>query len=288
MTTKRDYYEILGVAKGSAKEEIKKAYRKKALQFHPDRNKEADAEQKFKEVTEAYEILSDDQKRQTYDQFGHAAFDPRAAGFGGFSNAGQAGPFSYTYYTSGGGNPFADFGGADFGDPFQIFEQFFGGASPFTRARAPKTHYSVRISLRQAIEGVEKTIVHQGKTHEVRIPPGADDGTRIQYNEFVVSVAVENDKTFKRDGDDLFADVEISFAKAALGGEMKVPTIEGEIKLRVRAGTQPNTMVRLRERGVPHLRGGGRGDLYIRLVVTVPKNLSREQKKWLQTFDELS
>ena len=287
MPTKRDYYEILGVQKNSSANEIKQAYRKKALEYHPDRNKASDAEQKFKEVTEAYEILADTQKRQQYDQFGHAAFDPRSGGFGGFSNAGKSGPFTYTYYSggSGGGNPFGDMGGADFGDPFEIFEQFFGGASPFGRARPAKPHYSLSIGFMEAVKGAERTIIHQGKQHTVRIPAGASDGTRIRFNEFDVSINVASDPKFKRDGDDLFTDVDISFTLAAIGGDIEVPTIDKSVKLRVRAGTQPNTMIRLRERGVPHLRGGGRGDQYIRLVVTVPKELSREQKRLLQEFE---
>jgi len=289
MSTKRDYYEILGVGKTAAKDEIKRAYRKKALEYHPDRNKAADAEEKFKEVTEAYEVLLDDQKRQMYDQFGHAAFDPRSGGYGGVKNAGRAGPFTYTYYSNGGGggSPFGDFGGVDFGDPFQIFEQFFGGTSPFGRAQRAKPHYSLSISFIEAVKGAERTIVHQGTQHTVKIPPGASDGTRIRFNEFDVSINVAPDERFKRDGDDLFTDVEIPFTAAALGGDLAVPTVDEPVKLRVRPGTQPNTMIRLRERGVPHLRGGGRGDLYIRLVITIPKTLSREQKQLLQEFERV-
>jgi molecular chaperone DnaJ len=292
MSTKRDYYEILGVSKSASKDEIKKAYRKMALEYHPDRNKAADAGEKFKEVTEAYEVLSNENKRQTYDQFGHAAFDPRAGGFGGYGQAGQtgrAGPFTYTYYSTGGGaNPFGNFGGVDFGDPFEIFEQFFGGASPFGRARPQKPHYSLNITFMEAVKGTERTIIHQGMEHTVKVPPGASDGTRIRYNEFDVSINVAADTAFKRDGDDLFVDVEIPFALAAMGGDIEVPTIDKPVKLRVRSGTQPNSMIRLRGRGAPRLRGGGAGDQYIRLVVSVPKDLNREQKRILREFDQVS
>jgi molecular chaperone DnaJ len=287
MTTQRDYYEILGVQKGATPAELKQAYRKKALEYHPDRNKDAGAEEKFKEVNEAYEVLSDEKKRQAYDQFGHAAFDPRAGGFGGFGQAGQtgrAGPFTYTY-TSTGGSPFnVDF---DFSDPFDIFEQFFGGASPFGRAQPRKTHYSLKVTFMEAVRGTEKTIIHQGTEHTVKIPAGANDGTRIQFADFVVSLNVGGHETFKRDGYDIFVDHEIPFTLAALGGTIEVPTVEGQVKLKVRAGTQPNTMIRLRSKGVPHIRGSGRGDQYVRLVVKVPQNLSRKQRKVLQELERV-
>jgi len=281
MITNRDYYEILGVKKGALDTDIKSAYRKMALKYHPDRNKEADAEQKFKEVNEAYEILKDPQKRQMYDQYGHSAFDPRS-GFGGAGSGGfrQQGPFTWTY-SSGGGNPFADFGG-DFSDPFEIFEQFFGGGSPFGSRRQAKPHYSMKVEFMDAIRGVEKTVIHQGKDYTIRIPSGADDGTRIRYPDFDVSIDVQPDPIFKRDGYDLFVDHEITLSLASLGGETQVPTVDGQVKLKIRQRTQPGTMMRLKGKGVPHLRGGGRGDQYIRLLVKIPTSLSREQKKFLE------
>lgn len=288
MSTKRDYYEILGVSKDASDKELKTAYRKMALKFHPDQNKEKDAEEKFKEVNEAYEILSDKQKKQAYDQFGHAAFDPSAAGggFGGFRQAGgrQSGPFSYSYSTSG-----SPFGNTDFGDPFDIFEQFFGGASPFGQAgggRKPKPHYALKIDFMEAVKGTEKRFIHQGSERTVKIPAGANDGTRIQYDDFIVSINVTPHQTFKRDQYDIFVDHEIPFTLAALGGTISVPTIDEEVKLKVRPGTQPSTMIRLQGKGVPHIRGKGAGDQYVRLIVTIPKNLSREQKKILQKFEK--
>jgi DnaJ-class molecular chaperone len=288
MPTKRDYYEILGVEKTALASEIKSAYRKMALEFHPDRNKAADAEEKFKEINEAYEVLSNAEKRQAYDQFGHTAFDPRAGGFGGFGQAGQtgrAGPFTYTY-TNTGGNPFGGFG-VDFSDPFEIFEQFFGGGgSPFG-GRVRKTHYSLTIEFLEAAKGTEKTLIHQGREYAVKIPAGANDGTRIQFHDFVVSLNVKADERFKRDGYDVFVDEVIPLTVAVLGGQITVPTIEDEVTLKVRPGTQPNSMIRLRGKGIQHVRGSGRGDEYIRLVVEIPKDLTRDQRKIFKRLDEV-
>jgi len=286
MSTKRDYYEILGVEKTATPTELKSAYRKKALEFHPDRNKSPEAEQKFKEINEAYEVLSNAQKRQTYDQFGHAAFDPRS-GFGGGQpgQTYQQGPFTYTYYR-GGNNPFAGYD-VDFSDPFEIFEQFFGGASPFSRAQR-KPHYSVKITFMEAVKGTEKTIIHQGEETTVKIPAGASDGTRIQFKNFDISINVLPHEHFKREGYDIFADHPVNFATATMGGTTQVETVDGVIKIKVRAGTQPNTMIRLKSKGVPHLRGSGRGDHYARLVVQVPKTLNSEQKEWLKRWEKIS
>jgi DnaJ-class molecular chaperone len=285
MSTQRDYYEILGLKKGATAAEIKSAYRKMALQFHPDRNKEKDAEEKFKEINEAYQVLSDEKKRQAYDQFGHAAFDP-AAGMGGnpFAGGYQSGPFTWSYQTGGGGNPFE---GMDFNDPFEIFESFFGGGFAGAGGRR-RPRYSLTISFMDAVQGAEKEVEIEGKKRTIKIPAGADDGTRLRFDDFELSFSVRPDDYFKREGNDLYVDQHIPFTLAALGGEVNVRTLDGTLKLKVRAGTQSHTLVRLRNEGVKRLQGNGRGDLYVRLIVKVPEKLSREQKKAIEQLQKLS
>lgn len=286
MATKRDFYEVLGVAKTASAAELKKAYRQLALKYHPDRNKSADATEKFKEISEAYEVLSNPQKKQTYDQYGHAAFDP-SQGFGGFGGAGQSqshrqGPFTYTYTTGGGQAGGFDFGG--FSDPFEIFESFFGGGRAYRQqARIPR--YGITIDFMEAAKGTTRTLVHQGKEYTIKIPAGADDGTRIRFDKFYISVEVKPDKIFKRDGHDVFIDAVISFSAAALGAVIKVPTIDGDLKLKVQPGTQSGTLIRLRGQGMPVLQGRGRGDQYVRLIVKIPDRLSRRQRELLQEFE---
>jgi len=283
MTTQRDYYEILGLKKGAAKKEIKSAYRKMALKYHPDKNKAKDAEKKFKEINEAYQVLSDEKKKQAYDQFGHAAFS-QAGGMGGnpFAGGQQSGPFTWEF-RSGGGNPF---GGADFSDPFEIFEQFFGGG--FGRAARRRQRYSLTIDFMEAVKGVTKEVEIEGKKKKIKIPAGANDGTRIRFDDFDITLDVKLHKRFKRENYDLFIDQEISFMMAALGGKVEVETIDSTLRLKIRPGTQSHTLIRLRGEGVHHLRGRGKGDLYVRLVVKVPEKLNRKQKQLLQEFEKVA
>jgi len=280
MVSKRDYYEILGIPKNATPEEIKKAYRQLALRYHPDRNKSPDAEEKFKEINEAYEVLSDPKKRKAYDQFGHAAFSP-GSGFGfpgGFTRTYKKGPFTYTYTTTGSFEDFFE----GFSDPFEIFEQFFGG-SPFSRqAKIPR--YGITLDFMEAVKGCEKEIEIQGKKRKVRIPAGVDDGTRIKFTDFYLTIDVKPHPLFHRDGADLFVDQKIPFTMAALGGIVTVPTIDKPLKLKIKPGTQPGTLIRLRHLGVPRLHGQGRGDLYIRLIVEIPKKLTNKQKELLRKF----
>lgn len=294
MPNKRDYYEILGVPKTSSETELKAAYRKQALQWHPDRNKSADATAKFKEVNEAYEVLSNKDKRTAYDQFGHAAFEPGAGfggaqgPFGGQTRSYQQGPFSYTYTNYGGGQgPDLGFDFEGFSDPFEIFSQFFGGQSPYSGRRAQgKPRYGISLTFMEAVNGCEKEVSLDGKRKKIKIPAGIDDGSVISFPEFYLTVDVKPDKVFKREGLDVYVEIAISFPQAALGTIIEVPTIEGKLTLKVRPGTQPGTMVRLKGTGIKNPRSSGRGDEYVRIKVTVPERLTRKQKELLEEFEE--
>lgn len=285
MATKRDYYEVLGTKKGASDAEIKAAYRKMALKWHPDRNqdKKAEAEKEFKEINEAYQVLSDAKKKQTYDQFGHAAFDPAGGGggnpfAGGFG--GQNGPFTYSYRSGQDGQDF------DFGDPFEIFEQFFGGGFGGFSQQARRPRYSLTIDFIEAIQGTNKEVMIDNKKHTIKVPPGANDGTRIRFENFDVSINVATHPRFKRDEHDLYVDHAISFSLATLGGTTEVETVEQKLKLKIRPGTASHTLVRLRGEGVPHIRGGGKGDMYVRLIIEIPQKLNSEQKKAVQQLHQ--
>ncbi len=354
MADKRDYYEVLGVKKDATADEIKKAYRKLTKENHPDLHPGDKAcEERFKEANEAYEILSDEEKRKKYDQYGHAAFDPNA-GFG-----------------AGGFDGFGGFGG--FGD---IFSDIFGGFGGSTRSNpnAPRRGESVRatvnISFEEAAFGCKKEvtvakvetctdckgtgcapgttpeicpdckgtgsvtvsqrtpfgmmqsstqcskcrgtgrIIHQPcktcrgmgavrRQHkvEVNIPAGIDDGQTISKpgggnagvnggpaGDLLVSVIVRPHARFERDGTSVLLDQEISYAQAVLGAEVEVPTLDGKVKLTIPEGTQPGAVFRLRGKGIPYLRGSGRGDQFVTVSIKVPKNLTGSQKELLRQY----
>ena len=289
MANDKDYYKTLGVTKTSSADEIKKAYRKLALEYHPDRNKSKEASGKFKEITQAYEVLSDPSKRQAYDQYGSAAFSQGFPGGGspfgeGFGQEGQGryGPFTYTYTTGGGANDF-DFGG--FSDPFEIFEQFFGGGSPFGQ-RARRSVYAITIDFLEAMHGTTKKISIGGKVQTIKIPKGVDNGSRIRFGDYDIVLEVRPDKRLQREGANIISEIEISFAKVALGDTIDVDTIDGPVKLRIPSGTQPDSIIRLRQRGVPFLQRSGRGDHYVRVKVVVPKHLNSRQKELLEQFEK--
>ncbi|MEN6413313.1 MAG: molecular chaperone DnaJ [Veillonellales bacterium] len=355
--SKRDYYEVLGVAKTASDEEVKKAFRKMARKYHPDVNRDDPkaAEEKFKEVNEAYEVLSNAERRAQYDQFGHAAFDGTGggqSGFGGFSSAG---------------------GGIN-----DIFDMFFGGQTGFGfgggRQAGPEKgsdlRFDMEISFNEAAFGVETEIqlprtedcsvchgsgaaagTHpetcpqckgtgqvqvmqntpfgrmvnvktcdrcQGTGHIVRtpckechgqgkvrvkrkikikIPPGVDNGSRLRVahegeagmrggppGDLYVYIFVKPHKLFTREGSDVICEVPISFVQAALGDEIEVPTLDGKVKLRIPEGTQSATTFRLRDKGIPHLRGNGRGDQHVRIKVLTPQKLNEKQREILQEF----
>lgn len=351
MADKRDYYEVLGVSRDASPEEIKKAYKKLAKQYHPDLNPDSKtAEENFKEVNEAYSVLSDENSRARYDQFGHN--DPGAGGFGG------------------GGFDFGGFGGG-FGDIFEtIFGGGFGGrgADPNAPQKGNDLLVDLEVSFEEAAKGVEKEIsinrmercsachgsgakdgskrktcgncggsgkvrvnqttafgqfqtvrtcpscggrgsiieepcpecqgsgrVRQKRKLKVNVPAGVDTGSRLRMHsegegglnggapgDLFVNIEVRPHKYFRREGDNIYLEQPISFTEAALGAEIEVPTLEGKVKLEIPEGTQTGTTFRLRGRGFPKLRGYGKGDQHVRVKVTTPTRLSKEQKELLQ------
>lgn len=294
MSSKNDYYDLLGVTKSSSAQEIKNAYRKKALEWHPDRHQGADkeeAERKFKEINEAYQVLSDSNKKAAYDNYGHDAFAPGGGARGGnpFTGGGfggQGGPFTYTW-SSGGGqqNPF---GNTDFGDPFDIFESFFGGGgNPFGGQRARQIpRYSIRLEFMEAIKGVQKEFNIEGKKRKIKIPAGVDEGTKINFGDFTLSVNVAPHEFFERDGDDIYINVTIPYSMAVLGGTIKVPTVDDEVKIKVREGTGSGTMIRLRGKGAPNPHHKTKGDQYVKLNILVPESPTRSQKRLIVDLKE--
>jgi len=278
-----DYYEILGVSKNATLDEIKAAYRKQALKWHPDRNKSPEAGEKFKQINKAFEILSDPKKREVYDQYGEAAFEKGAAGPSGFGGQYyQQGPFRV--YTNFGGD-FSDFD-FDFGgfsDPFEIFEQFFGFQSPFSRSRRQRRDiFETTLTFDEAVKGTTKNIVIKGENKAIKIPAGVDEGTRMRFSDFDLVIHVRPHPYFRREGQDIYFQKEISYPLAVLGGIVSVPTIEGEVKLKVRPGTKDGTMVRLRSQGVPYPKSNQRGDQYVIFKIKVPEKISSKAKKILE------
>jgi len=280
---KRDFYEVLGVNKSATQADVKSAYRKMALKYHPDRNKEPDAEEKFKEINEAYEVLSNQEKRAAYDNYGHSAFDPSSGGFGGHTYTQQNGPFNFTWQSPGGGQS-ADFDFGGFSNPFDIFEQFFGAG--FSQSRGPRLEtYKIRLTFLEAANGCQKELNLEGKRKTIKIPAGVDDGQKIKFSDFILYIDVLPDKVFRREGNNVFVSINISFAQASLGDEIYVPTLGESVKIRVKPGTQPNTLVRIRGKGIPDINGYGVGDLYIQLLVEVPTKLSANQKQLIRELN---
>ena len=349
---KRDYYEILGVNRDAADEDIKKAYRKLAMKWHPDRNPDnPKAEEHFKEAKEAYEILSDAKKRGAYDQFGHAGVDPRA----GMGTAGAAGGFS------------------GFGDIFNdIFGDIFGGGRGGRSSvyRGADLRYNLEITLEQAAHGFETRIriptmapcetchgsgakpgsqpqtcptcrgagqvrVSQGpfsiaqtcprchgagkinpnpcaacsgsgrvkhqKTLSVKIPAGVDEGDRVRLSgegepgvnggpagDLYVQVHIKAHPVFQRDHDDLHCEMPVSFATAALGGEIEIPTLDGSARIKIPSETQSGKTFRLRAKGIKGVRSASPGDLYCHVVVETPVNLTARQRELLHEFEAIS
>ena len=346
--SKRDYYEVLGVGRDTSEREIKKAYKRLAMKFHPDRNPgDKEAEANFKEVKEAYEILTDSDKKAAYDQFGHAGVDPNRGG-GGYG------------------------GSADFGDVFgDVFGDIFGGGrrgGQRQAARGSDLRYNLELSLEEAVRGLTKELriptlaacdtcdgsgakkgsspttcgtchgqgqvqmrqgffavqqacptchgrgkiikdpcnkchgegrVEKSKTLSVKIPAGVDTGDRIRLSgegeageygappgDLYVQVSVREHAIFQRDGNNLYCEVPISFSKAALGGEIEVPTLDGKVNLKLPAETQTGRMFRMRGKGVKSVRSHAVGDLLCKVVMETPVNLNERQKELLREFED--
>jgi curved DNA-binding protein len=298
MATK-DYYHTLGVSKNASEEELKRAYRKLAMKYHPDKNpNKKEAEERFKEINEAYAVLSDKEKRKQYDTFGAEGFRQR------FTQEDIFRGFDFDEILSGlfGGrgrreSRFGGRGGLDFGD-------FFGGQSPYQNmGRMPQKGedvlYELTISLEEAASGGEKRISYRknGKVEDVsvRIPRGIPSGKKLRLagkgmegknggppGDLYLQIAIQEHPIFSREGDDLVAEKEIAFSEAVLGTTIEVPTLEGLKKVKVPAGTQSHTKMRLKGLGIPHFQGEGRGDEYVKVIVRVPKKVTEKGKGLIQ------
>ena len=295
MTTKRDYYEILGVNKNASDDEIKKAYRKLAIKYHPDKNPgDKSAEEKFKEISEAHEVLSDKEKRARYDQFGHAGVNGGAGGdpFAGFRGGN---PFGGGFSANGQTFNF-DFGGGGLDDILgSIFG--FGGASRRPR-RGPDYQTTVTLTFEEAIFGTTKKVDVNGHDLTIKSPAGIDDGMSIrlrgkggeppegatEHGDLYVRVRVKPHKTLTREGSIILSEEKIDMVDAALGCEIEVETVDGKITMKVPAGTQSGTPFKLSGHGVPFRNDGDRGPHIVSIIVETPKNLSRKQKELLQEF----
>ena len=285
---KRDYYEVLGVSKNASDDEIKKAYRKLAIKYHPDKNPgDKEAEEKFKEASEAHEVLSDKQKRARYDQFGHAGVNGGAAGGNPFGAGGN--PF-------GGGQFNFDFGGAGgFEDILSNLFGFGGGARRPRRGADYQTQ--VTITFEEAIFGTTKTIEADGKSLKIKIPAGIDDGMSIRLTgkggeapdggergDLYVRIRVKAHKHLTREGNLILSEEKIDMVDAALGCEIDVETVDGKVTMKVPAGTQSGTPFKLSGHGVPFRADGDRGPHIVTIIVETPKNLSKKQKELLEEF----
>ncbi len=299
---KRDYYEVLGVDRGADEATIKKAYRQLAKKYHPDMNPgDKEAEKKFKEASEAYAVLSDAEKRRQYDQFGHAAFEQGGGGAGGFGGF--------------------DFNGGDMGDIFgDIFGDLFGGGRSRRANNGPmkgaNVRTAVRITFEEAVFGCEKQLdlnlkdecttchgsgyITNRKKIAVTIPAGIDNGQSIRIREkgepgvnggprgdLLVEVQVERHPIFQRQDMNIYSTAPVTFAQAALGGQIHITTVDGDMAYDIKPGTQTDTKIRLKGKGVPSLRNKNiRGDHYVTLVVQVPTKLNEEAKEYLRKYDE--
>jgi len=296
----KDYYKILNLEKNASKEDIKKAFRKLAHEHHPDKNKgDAGSEQKFKEASEAYSVLSDDNKRAQYDRFGSAG--PGGAGFnpgqGGFGGQGFGG-FDFSQFNQGGGFHFNQ-GGVEF-DLGDIFGEFFGGGNRPRKGR--NITIDTEISFKDSIFGIEKEISVNNSKFSIKIPPGIESGQGLRVAEkgedgsggkgdLIVRIWVKEHSIFRKQAFDLIMDLSIKLTLALVGGVIDIETLEGKLEMKIPAGTSHGEILRIKGKGVPYETsgsifgtGGRRGDLLVVINVDMPKKLSKKAKELIDSL----
>lgn len=301
----KDYYQALGLDKSATKDQIKKAYRKLARQYHPDVNpNDAEAERKFKEINEAHEVLSDEEKRQKYDQLGADWQRYQQAGPGAGRGSSQG--FDWSQYAQGGGfqgGAEDAFGGADFSDFFSsMFGNMGGGAAGGSRPRAGQDYQAeLELTLEEAYHGGPRTLTVNGKNLRITIQPGVEDGQTIRLRDqgapgrnggpsgsLYITFRLLPDARYTRTGPDLTMDVPVSIYTALLGGEQVVETLSGPVKITIKPETQNGTRLRLRGKGFPVYRQPGQfGDLYLRLNLTLPQHLTEQEKTLFRQLADL-
>lgn len=291
-TQKADYYDVLGVARNASADEIKRAFRRLAMQYHPDRNSEPGAETRFKEINEAYEVLSDPEKRQRYDSLGpdwqryaQAGAEPSGGfrvHFGGSArDLGDLGGFSDFFRTI-----FGDLGVRG-GDVFT--EQKAGRGPGFRSARGEDAQAAVEVSLEEAFRGSARTFSVDGRRLEVKIPAGVDTGSRVRVpgvgnGDLYLQVTVRPHPLFERKGNDLYLELPLTVPEAALGTEVRVPTLKGSVSMKIPPESSSGKTFRLPGYGIPHLKGGGAGDQYVKIKVVLPSGVTAREKA---LFEEL-
>ncbi|HEX9333178.1 MAG TPA: J domain-containing protein [Anaerolineales bacterium] len=297
----KDYYKVLGVERNAGEDDIRKAYRKLAMQYHPDRNpNDKQAEERFKEINEAYQVLSDQQKRAHYDRLG--------SDYSNWQQRGTPGDFNWGQYEGFPGGVRVEYGDLDdlFGGAggfSDFFRTIFGrGAegedvrtSTRTRSRPQGYQQELEITLEEAYNGTMRVIQSNGKQKQVHIPAGVRTGSKVRVAgagpnglDLYLIVDVQEDKRFERRGNDLHTTATVSVFTAVLGGEAEVETLSGKIKLNIPAGTQPEQVFRLAGRGMPNVKNADeKGDLYVRLKVQIPKYLSAKQRELLEEASRL-